>query len=113
MPHNPPARLTWSLDQAAYVTEYRGTRWALITHSAHRGKSGWSGTDEWHLHRIDPPTPVGAYGSWPIDHGRWLARPGRRGLAEARRIAAWIIANPAAADAMTHRQITDAMEASR
>ncbi len=113
MSHNDPAPLTWTAEQDAYVTEHHGARWALIAHAVHRGKSGWSGTDEWHLHRIDPPEPVNAYGTWPIDHGRWLAHPGRRGLAQAKRIAAWIIANPDAADAMTHGQILDALEASQ
>ncbi len=111
MAYNDPAALTWTPDQRAYVTEHDGARWALIAHAVHRGKSGWSGTDEWCLHRIDPPDPVTAYGAWPIDDGRWLAHPGRRGLARAKEIAAWIIANPGAADGMTHHQITDAMEA--
>ncbi len=113
MAYNHPAALTWTQDQNAYVTEHDGIRWALIAHSVHRGTSGWSGTDEWHLHRIDPPTPATAYGTWLIDHGRWLATPGRNGLARAQRIAAWIIANPAAADRLTHSQIVDALEASR
>jgi hypothetical protein len=51
---NPPARLAWTTRQGLYLAEYDYTVWALAAHSVHRGKSGWSGTDEWHLHRAYP-----------------------------------------------------------
>ncbi|WP_340686371.1 hypothetical protein LCL61_08780 [Amycolatopsis coloradensis] len=105
-----PAELVWTEERGLYLTEHDYTVWALAAHSVHRGKSGWSGTDEWHLHRAYPdPENVGwTAGTLPLDHGRWLARPGRRNLERAKRLAAWIIANPDAAAQMTHREIVRA-----
>ncbi|OXM44944.1 hypothetical protein CFP71_39530 [Amycolatopsis thailandensis] len=107
---NPPAELVWTDEQGLYLTEHDYTVWALAAHSVHRGKSGWSSTDEWHLHRAYPdPDNVGwTAGTLPLDHGRWIAGPGRRNLARAKRIAAWIIANPGAADRMMHHEIVQA-----
>ncbi|HKS43650.1 MAG TPA: hypothetical protein VJT49_00780 [Amycolatopsis sp.] len=112
---SPPANLTWSDQQGLYLAEYDSTVWALATHSVHRGKAGWSDTDEWHLHRAYPnPDEVGwVAGHVPLDHGRWLARPGKRGFKRAKQIAAWIIANREAADGMGHHQIVSAMEGGR
>lgn len=109
---NPPAKLTWTNQQGLYLAEYDYTVWALATHSVHRGKSGWSGTDEWHLHRVYPdPDDVGwVVGTVPLDHGRWLARPGKRGFVQAKRLATWIIANPDTAARMAHHEIVRAVE---
>ena len=113
--NNPPAELTWTDQQGLYLAEHNETVWALTTHSVHHGRSGWSGSDEWHLHRAYPhPDEVGwVAGHVPLDHGRWLASPGRRGFKRAKQIAAWIIANPQAADGMTHGQIVNAMDGDR
>ncbi|RSM77069.1 hypothetical protein DL991_21215 [Amycolatopsis sp. WAC 01375] len=107
---NPPAELVWTDQQGLYLTEHNDTVWALGAHSVRRGKSGWSGTDEWHLHRAYPESEdVGwVAGTVPLDHGRWIAPPGRRHLPRAKRIAAWIIANPDAAARMTHHEIVQA-----
>ncbi|MFD6071008.1 hypothetical protein [Amycolatopsis lurida] len=112
---NPPATLTWTHEQGLYLAEHDFTVWALAAHSVHRGKSGWSGTDEWHLHRAYPkPDEVGwTAGTVPLDHGRWIARPGVRNLARAKRIAAWIVANVDAAAQMTHHEIAEAAGAER
>lgn len=111
---NPPAIVKWTNQQGLYLAKHNETLWALVTHSAHRGKAGWSGTDEWHLHRAYPATgEVGwVVGSVPLDHGRWLARPGRCGFEKAKRLAAWIIANPTEADCMAHHEIVRVVEAS-
>ncbi|MFI9449199.1 hypothetical protein [Amycolatopsis sp. NPDC052450] len=109
--YNRPANLTWTRETPTlFLTEHNGSQWALIAHSTHRGKSGWSGTNEWHLHRANPDhgDVVGAIGNIPIGHGRWVAKPGAHKIAQ--RIAAWIIANPNTADHMAHHEIATAIE---
>lgn len=96
--YHPPADLVWSADN---ITEYAGQRWMLFTRSADLGKRGWSGTDEWHL--TQPLNDNGT--AYDPDNCRWLASPGKKGLRRAKQLAAWIVANQAAADAMHMGQI--------
>lgn len=95
---NPPAKLVWD---DRNLTEHEGQRWMLFERSANRGKSGWSGTDEWHLSQ-----PVDDAGVVPDpEECRWVACPGRKGLARAKKLAAWIVANQEQADRMTMSRI--------
>ncbi|MFD8492423.1 hypothetical protein [Amycolatopsis sp. NPDC059657] len=107
--YNPPAQLTWTQEaERLHVAEHDGVVWALVAHSVHRGKSGWSGTDEWNLHRAhpDPEDVEATIGDMSLDHGRWVAGP--RKIAAAKRIAAWIATNSAAADRMVLDEIAAA-----
>jgi hypothetical protein len=103
---NPPAELTWTQHSDTFHwTTYRGQRWAIHARSAWLGKSGWSGTNEWHL------DPIVSTSSFVTKQGRWLVSAGRGaritkvGTDRAKRLAAWILANQATADRMTMTQI--------
>lgn len=105
--HNPPATLEWRrLGENLYVTEYDGSPWTLAAHSSDKGKAGWSGTNEWHLHEGDKHARHS-------DEGRWLCPAGRgtrfhkTKLVRAQTLAAWIVANQETAAAMTMDRIED------
>lgn len=98
---NPPAVLEWHrLDEGCYVTNHEGQPWMLWAHSVHRGKSGWSGTNEWHLHEGDENTAQGSEGRWLCPAGRGTQFHKTK-LVRAQKLAAWIIPNRERADRMT------------
>lgn len=105
---NPPATLEWRrLDESCYVTEHNGQPWTLWAHSVHRGKAGWSGTNEWHLHEGDENTSNGSEGRWLCPAGRGIQFHKTK-LDLAMRLAAWIVANQERVERMTMGEIRSA-----